>query len=432
MTSRFSAPRALRLAARAAPSASALSLALALAGPTAHGAPPGSTPPGSTPPASTTAPATAEGASGKGLRVTSADGDFSMNLRGRIQLRAQLNAPPPAGPGADREPTLIGRVNTARIFMTGHTLSPDVQYVVQLAVAPNDYRDGTVSPVYDAYLDLRHNPNASVRVGQIFVPFDRARTIREFALQLPDRQRVVSELSLDRDLGAYLYSDSLGGASSIVAYRLGVFAGGGPNAVLAKAPGMLSVARLELRPLGPMDDDQEGDLSRSPEPRLALGAAAAYNLNTNRARSTTSTTYTAQTADYTHLAADLVFKWRGAALLGEVLSRSAAEEELVGVDAEGAEVRAWARSGAGWFVQPSVLVFKDLELAGRYGELRARAGTDPTFIDEAEALGKEASAGVNWYENGHRFKIQAGWAGRWGADFGAADHTASVLCDVMF
>lgn len=383
-------------------------------------------------PAPRPAAATAEGAPGKGLRVTSADGNFSMNLRGRIQLRSQLAAPPPVEEGGEREPTLIAKVNTARIFMTGHTLSPDVQYVVQLAVAPNDYRDGTISPVYDAYLDLTHNPNASLRVGQIFVPFDRARTIREFALQLPDRQRVVSELSLDRDLGAYLYSDHLGGDSSIFAYRLGVFGGGGPNAVVAKEPGMLSVARVELRPLGAMDDDQEGDLTRTPSPRLALGAAAAYNLNTNRARSTTSTTYTANTADYTHLAADLVFKWRGAALLGQVMSRSAAEDKLVGEDAEGAKVTEWARSGWGWFVQPSTMLVKDLELAGRYGQLQAAEGTDQAFIDEVEAFGHEAGAGLNWYENGHRFKVQAGWATRWGEEFSAADHSASLLVDVMF
>jgi hypothetical protein len=374
----------------------------------------------------------ATGAPGKGLTVTSPSGDFSMSVRGRVQLRTQLVAPPPDPAGAPREPTLITRVQTARVFLAGHTLSPDVNYLMQLAVAPNDYRDGTISPVYDAYLDLTHNPNASLRVGQIFVPFDRARTIREFALQLPDRQRVVSELSLDRDIGAYLYSDHLGGESSIFAYRVGVFGGGGPNAVVAKEPGLLSMARLELRPLGPIDDDQEGDLTRTPSPRLALGAAAAYNLNTNRTRSTTSTTYTANTADYTHLAADLVFKWRGASLLGEVISRTAATDELRGEDAAGAPVTEWARSGWGWFVQPGAMLVGDLELSGRYGALTAREGTDPTFLAEVEAFDKETGLGLSWYRNGHRFKVQGGWSARWGADFDQAEHGASVLCDLNF
>ena len=192
------------------------------------------------------------------------------------------------------------------------------------------------------------------------------------------------------------------------------------------------VAGIELRPLGPIDDDQEGDLTRSPTPRLAVGAAAAANLNTNRARSTTSTTYSANTADYTHLAGDLVFKWKGAAVLAEVLRRSAAEDKLVGADADGAAVTEWARSGWGWFVQPSMMLVADLEIAARYGELHAQNGTDPPFVDEVDAFGNEAGLGMSWYENGHRFKIQGGWTARFGDDFGAAEHGASLLCDVSF
>ena len=374
----------------------------------------------------------ASGAPGRGLLVETADGAFSMGLRGRVQLRSQMVAPPPAADDEAREPTLITRVHTARVLIGGHTLTPQVKYLLQLAVAPNDYRDGTISPIYDAYLDLTHNPNASVRVGQMFVPFDRARTIREFALQLPDRQRVVNELSLDRDVGAYLYSDQLGGEGSVLAYRLGVFGGGGPNAVVAKQPGLLGVARVELRPLGPIDDEQEGDLNRTPSPRLALGAAAAYNLNTNRARSTTSTTFAAGTADYTHLAADLVLKWRGASVLTQVMSRSAADDLATGENAEGTAVTEWTRSGSGWFIQPGAMLVGDVELAGRYGQLTTRAGTDPAFVAEIDAMDKEAALGLNWYRNGHRFKVQGAWTTRWGDTITTAEHGASLLCDLNF
>jgi hypothetical protein len=208
------------------------------------------------------------GDSGKGLTVTSDDGQFSMNVRGRIQLRESLTTPPP-GDGA-REFTTIGRVSTARVWLNGHTLSEDIGYTFQLAVAPNDYRDGTISPIFDAYLDLSHNPNASLRVGQIFVPFDRARTIREFSLQLADRPRPVSELTLDRDVGAYLYSDALGG--SMVAYRLGVFAGGGGNAVAEKAPGGLAVARSSFGPWAPSMTTAKG-ISTAGRPRASPWAS---------------------------------------------------------------------------------------------------------------------------------------------------------------
>jgi hypothetical protein len=370
-------------------------------------------------------------APGKGLTVTSADGKFSMNLRGRILLRETVTAAAPDDDGK-RKLTSIANVYTARVFLTGHTLSPDTRYVLQLAVAPNDYRDGTLSPLFDAYLDLAHDPNLSVRVGQLFVPFDRMRTNREFALELATRPRPVSELTLDRDVGVYLYSNHLGGEGSPVAYRVGVFGGGGGNALVAKEPGGLGVARLELHPLGFVEDaDQEGDLERRDEPGLALGLGAAYNLNTNRARSTTSATYVGGTTDYLHLAGDLVFKWQGLSLLSEVLVRGASADLIESVAEDGTPVTEATRSGTGLVVQPSLMLTDKLQLASRYSRMMARDGTDPAFVGELEAKENEVAAGLNWYENGHRFKIQATWVAAF-AEFAQAEHAAYLQTDVTF
>ena len=70
------------------------------------------------------------------------------------------------------------------MYLNGHLLARDLTYQVQLAVADRDYRDGAKSPVYDAYLDYRAHRDLQVRAGQFFVPFDRLRTIREYALHL--------------------------------------------------------------------------------------------------------------------------------------------------------------------------------------------------------------------------------------------------------
>lgn len=379
------------------------------------------------------APPTVSGAPGRGMTVTTADGKFSMNVRGRVMLRETMIAAVPDDEGK-RDVTLATQVYTARVFLTGHTLSEDVKYVLQLAVAPNDYRDGTISPIFDAYLDLTANPNASVRVGQTFVPFDRARTNREFALQLATRPRPVGELTLDRDVGVYLYSNGLGGESSPLAYRIGVFGGGGGNQLLGKEPGGLGVARLELHPFGYMTDaDSEGDLERREEPSLALGVGAAYNLNTNRARSTTSTTYVGGTTDYLNLAGDLVFKWHGAALMGEVLTRDASADEITSVDDAGAPVVEATRSGWGLLVQPSMMLSKKAEIAARYSRMSASDGTDPKFVDELLAKENEVAAGLNWYENGHRFKVQTTWVALFGEEgFSEAEHGGYLQLDVSF
>ena len=381
------------------------------------------------------APPVVDGAPGKGLSVRSADGRFRMNVRGRFQLRQSVWLPA-AEPGEVLPPEeavqMATKVQTARVFLTGHTLSEDVRYVFQLAVAPNDYRDGTLSPIFDAYLDLGDPEGLSVQVGQLFVPFDRARTIREFALQLPDRPRPVSELTLDRDVGVVLSAAHLGGPSSPLTVKLSAFGGAGPNSTLTHDPGGLLVARAELRPLGPIDDDAEGDLERRARPGLAIGLAAAHNWNTVRARSTSSSVYEAGTADYLHLAADAVFKWRGFAVLAEGLVRQAADDALRGEDDLGEPLVEFTRSGWGAIVQPSLMLGPKVELARRWTRTKAMEGADPAFVDETRSWPDELGGGLSWYANGHRFKVQTGWTTRPGQAGANPDHAAHALVDLMF
>jgi hypothetical protein len=372
-------------------------------------------------------------APGKGITVTSADGRFSMNLRGRVQLRQSLFLAAPDDEGA-RDASVLTQIYTTRLWWGGHVLNEDTKYLLQLAVGPRDFRDGAISPIFDAYFDFTQNPNLSVRVGQLFVPFDRLRTIREFSLQMADRPRVVSELTLDRDIGAYAYSDHLGGEKSPVAYRLGVFGGSGIHQLSAHPPGGMVVGRLELRPFGPIDDDSEGDLSRREKPGLALAVGAAYNLGSTRARSTTSTVYAAGTADYLHLAVDGVFKWRGFAWENELVLRDASEDVLRGTDDDGNRIVEYTRSGWGFVSQPSMMLSDRAELVARYGRLAASEGTDPAYVDDVAARANEVGLGANCYLNQHRFKIQGGVSGFFGDEASPTDAelAGNVLIDVMF
>lgn len=379
------------------------------------------------------APPTVAAAPGQGVTITSADGRSSMNLRGRIQLRHSVFVAAPDDADV-RDVTQATQLATVRLWLGGRALGEHTLYQLQLAVGPRDFRDGAISPVYDAYLDLTQSRDLSLRVGQAFVPFDRLRTIREFALQLPDRPRVVSELSLDRDIGVYAYSNALGGADSPIAYRVGVFGGSGIHQLAAKPPGGLFVGRLELRPLGPIDDaDSEGDLLRRDEPGLAIGLGAAYNLGTTRARSTTSTVYAAGTTDYLHLVVDGVFKWQGFAFEAELVTRDAAGDRIRGTDDTGAPLVEATRSGWGAVAQPSVMVTERVELAARYARLAASEGTDPSYVDDVAARANEVAGGLNVYLNGHRFKVQTGAGALFGDEApGDAEIAAHLLVDVTF
>jgi hypothetical protein len=344
-----------------------------------------------------------EGIPGRGLLVH-VDERFSWSVRSRFQLRLQhvdRDAREPSPFTLEQ----AAQVSTARLWFGGHALQPELTWLLQLAIAPRDFRDGTVSPIFDAFIDYRLPKNFSVRVGQFFVAFDRLRTVREWALQMTERPLAVGELTLDRDVGIQFSADRFGGDRSPLAWRIGLFGGGGPNAVGSRRPGMLAVARVELRPLGEIDDDIEGDLLRRDDLRLAVGVAAARHWNAHRVRATTGAVLTGD-VDFTHAAADLVVKWRGLAVQGEWLRRFA-DRPITDVDPARDDLRPDpVRSGWGWVAQASWIASVPVEWVVRVSEVRGDASADPAWIEVLDRAGRELGVGTNWYVNGHRFKVQ--------------------------
>ncbi len=365
------------------------------------------------------------GAPGKGVTVE-IDDKFSLNIKARFQIRGQWNEY--RNQAGRRQLDSLATIQTARIYLSGHAYKPELQYTLQLAVAGRDYRDGATSPIFDAFLDWKAHGDFSIKAGQYFVPFDRLRTVREFALQMADRPFPVTELTLDRDVGVTFYSERF--LDTPLAYRLGAFGGGGTNLVNGREAGGLLVGRLELRPLGPIDDDSEGDLERRKKPGLALGGGAASNWNTNRLRSTTGPTFTGGTTDYAHLAGDLVLKWWGFAVQGEYLYKKASVATINSVDANGQPVVENTRSAHGWIAQASYTLPIPFEIVGRLSRFYVLRPTDPSLIREADRREQEVAAGLNYYLNGHKLKVQTDWIARMpGFDFERADHVVHVLLD---
>lgn len=331
-------------------------------------------------------------APGKGVTVTTTNPAFSLTLRGRIQVRDTVS-------GA-KDVTNLFEIKTARIWLQGYALTPDLKYAMQLAFGPNDFEPNVPSPIFDAWIEWARWRDLQIRAGQFFVPFDRARTIREFGLQLVDRPVLVGELSLDRDIGITIGSTDLFGHGGKIAYTLGFFGGQGKNRVTPEKPGFLYTARVTFRPMGPFDDDVEGDLERSEKPHLAIGVAGAFNQETNRAKSTFGNTFTNARFHYAHAAADLVFKWHGFSLLAEALVRHRHNSPDF-IDSPMS--REWSRSGWGYLVQAGMMLTKHVEVAARFDDLHAFKNTDPDLLRNA---GKEAGGGVNVYFNGHFLKLQ--------------------------
>ncbi|KYF48562.1 porin, partial [Sorangium cellulosum] len=363
-------------------------------------------------------------APGKGFTVKTADGGFSSTIRARVQIRETITH-------TAEDDTNEINVKTVRLVASGHVVSPDLKYNVQLAFGGNDFERDSPSPLFDAFVEHTGIRDLHVRVGQFFVPFDRARTTRESSLQLVDRQIAVRELTLDRDVGLMLSSPDLFGLGGKLSYNLFVGGGEGRNRFGGQEHGPLAVARLAVRPFGAFDDDQEGDLSREARPRLAVGVAGGYNHRTNRQNSTYGTTLALGTADYLHGAADLVFKYAGFSLSAEAVARHADQDAIEG-EVDGAPAREWTRSGYGYFVQAGFLVTERVEIAARWDQIFAERGTDPRLVELVDTQGKQVGGGLNYYLNGHALKLQGDYFYISGKDASEGRHVARLQLDASF
>jgi hypothetical protein len=365
---------------------------------------------------------------GSGFTVTSANGKYSMTIRPRIQMRETFTY-------EDEEPRNEINIKTVRLTMQGHVLDKDLKYRIQLAFGAKDFEPGNASPIFDAHLDYTRLKSLNIRVGQFFVPFDRARTTREFALHLVDRQQVVRELTLDRDVGIMFYSDDLFGAKQKLGYALFVGGGEGRNRFGGQPMGPILVGRFVFKPWGNFDDDVEGDLERKRTPKLAIGVAGAYNFKSSRLSSTYGTDFTLGTVDQVHGAADLVFKVRGWSLSAEGLVRRALKDELTGT-VDGMPAVELTRSGYGYFVQSGFMVHRLVEVVARWDDLYAWRGTDPAFVELIANRGRQVVGGLNVYLNGHSLKIQADYTFAFGTDFDPSTnrgaHVARLQIDASF
>ena len=327
---------------------------------------------------------------GEGVTVKS--GDFSLSIRGRVQARAEAIVPTPESTVARVNQLLIRR---ARLSLTARYT--DVwTMVVQLAFSVLDMEPDAPNVLRDAHLTWSGLRDLNIRVGQTKVPFGRQRVISSGNQQMVDRSIVVGELNLDRDVGILLRSDDLFGLGGVLSYTLGVMGGDGRNR-LGTNVGLLYVARAQVNPFGKFDDLVAGDLGRLEKPRLSIGVAAARNVATVRQRSTISTTFKNGSLTYDHLAADVLFKWRGFSLEAEALLRYAEQPSLVG-----ATTTEWARAGWGYYVQAGYVPIEAFEVSARWGQLRPFTGTDPSFKHQ-----RELGVGVGWYPKQHNLKLQS-------------------------
>lgn len=362
---------------------------------------------------------------GKGFTVASKDGRFSLQIRGRMQLRYDLEHPNVEGEVIDH----VAQVRRARLVLQGNVFSPHVKYHFQFGFSPRDMSNDLPSdptsirrnPLRDARVELDRLRNFTVWIGQFKVPFSRQRMLSSSNMNMVDRSMVNADFNLDRDIGIEAFSKDVGGLGGKLAYYVGVFMGEGRNAFEVSDPGLLYVARVEVNPFGKFEDYVEGDLGRSKTPGLSIGAAYAFQDRAHPARGVVGDPPAdGGTTDFHHATADIMFKWAGLSLLtGGHLRRGVNRVNGGALDDQGMPIATVAaRQGLAWYGQLGYVVPKiPLEFAARYGMIRKfEFGGDASSQRDAN----EAGVGVNWYFVGHDLKLQLDYFRLWDETLGAS------------
>jgi len=365
---------------------------------------------------------------GKGWTLSSKDGRFSLQLRGRIQFRYDLEHP--NRPMTDTQSSL--QIRRARVVLMGNVFSPHVKYHFQFGFSPRDMQNdlpneqGSIrrNPLRDARLEFDRLRDFTVWMGQTKVPFSRQRVVSSANMNMVDRSIVSAEFNLDRDIGVLAMSKDLFGLGGRLAYYAGVFMGEGRNAFELSDHGLLYTGRVEVLPFGKFDDYTEGDIARSKKPGLSLAAAYAYQDRAHAARGNVGDLPAdGGTTNFHHANADIMFKWYGVSFTSAMHMRRGFDRRSGGLlDDMGVPIpTAAARQGLGWFGQLGWLLPKiPVEVVGRYGLVRQAFGTSSLHDSD------EVGGGLNWYIVGHELKLQLDYFRLWDDTMGISRTDAAL------
>ncbi|WP_246837507.1 porin [Leptospira bouyouniensis] len=366
---------------------------------------------------------------GKGIRAVSNDGKHSIQIRFRSQM--QGNQTFQLDPSQDTSNFLVRRT---RLALRAGLFNDTWLVNLQLGFAERDMESQRRNTLRDANIIYNQYRDVKVAFGQMKVPFSRQRWNSSSALQTVDRSSVNSEFNLDRDVGAYLFSEDLFGNKRMFAYYLGVFGGQGRNRVERQTPGVLTVARFIFSPFGGMsksgsDNDwlSEVDFARYKDPKISFGVSGAYNKNSDRSLSTHGTEYSFAKFNYSHAAGDIYFKWMGFSFQYEWLWRRA-NTAYVERTVSSALTREYSRSGQGHFVQLGYLFTNQYELVFRFGEFRPLGETDPTM-----KYSREVGGALSYYFAEHNLKWQTDYFYYTGTPTAAeGDHVVRTQIQVFY
>jgi len=284
------------------------------------------------------------------IRFETPDQNYSVQIKGYLQGQFQTMFLESA-PNTD-----TFRVRRARLGLSGHLYSKNVQYELEY--------DFSSSTLLEAFLQLVHSDVLKFRVGQYHVPFSYEMMSSSSNLQLVERSIVNALMGIpnEREPGAGFVGTL---ADQRLEYSVGAFNGEGINTV-NQNKGIRVAGRLMYRLMGQNRYDYS-DLANSADPQAAIGFAAMYN--------DTSAPFASKV---TSIATDITAKTKGFSVHGEFLFHHTKAPTFAGND----------QNDFGWLVQGGYFLLpKKLEVAARAAQVNFES-----FNDQGEY-----TVGVNFF-----------------------------------
>jgi hypothetical protein len=346
---------------------------------------------------------------GKGIEYVQKDSLFSMAVQFRIQNRVAYFSTSLT----DFTPDVFEfRVRRMRLKFKGFMLTPKLTYYFQLGFSKGDLDwesgssnviNSTPNIIRDAIVYYEIVKGLKLGLGQTKLPGNRQRLISSGDQQFYDLSIVNATFNLDRDFGLFATYDN-----KKLPFRIKgeITSGEGRNS-LKSDKGLNYTTRLEFLPFGRFtreNEDCEGDLEREMKPKLALGISYNYNTHAMRQGGTLGRELY-EKVNMQNLHADLLFKYKGFAVLHETCLRNV--DKPVTVNANG-DIRS-VYNGFGCNTQLSYNFKNNFEIAARYSFVSPNKNVydNHDFLTVNEQRYEQWQAGVSKYFIGHRVKVQA-------------------------
>jgi len=344
----------------------------------------------------------------KGIEILQKDSLFSIRFQFRMQSRAGYLS----RSDEDLTPESFEfRIRRLRMAMRGFVYSSKLTYYIQLSFSRGDMdwestNNSTfnTSPniVRDAMIFYEPIKSLKFGFGQTKLPGNRQRVVSSGNLQFFDRSIVNATFTIDRDFGFFTTLDK-----EYFRIKGAITSGEGRNSNKSDK-GLNYTGRVEILPFGKFTGDNEDcevDLAREKSPKLAIAAGYNYNVHAVRQGGTIGNDLYSY-VNMENLHADLLFKYRGWAILQEYTNRIVDNPFTVKTD-DASKIRS-VYTGFGMNTQISYLFKNNFELAARYSFITP----NKTVYDNAqfpsinEKRQEHLHLGVTKYLYGHRLKVQ--------------------------